>query len=248
MVFRLLHDPGVHETKIRAHFRSRVQYDGAPVFEHPLLLLGFTNRCGSNLLAGYLRERPGLAGFHEQLNFDFVMAHSAREGIRNFPDYIRHFASKHPRHGFKASVDQIAMLYRFGITRMYPSVRVLHIQRRDLLAQAVSYSIADQTKQWISKHRKQAEAVYDRTDIDNRILGFSNQNGAMRVAPQVFGFEYECLDYEDLSENALGTVKRACRFFGVKPPGALGAPWIERQANEVNRSFIERYRRDIHPG
>ncbi|WP_071673680.1 Stf0 family sulfotransferase [Nioella nitratireducens] len=248
MIFNILHDQGIHEKKLSKYFGRHAVYDGPQVFEYPLLLLGFTNRCGSNLLAGYLRSLPEFSGFNEQLNFDSVMRWSNREGVRTFPDYIQHVSRKKPRYGFKASADQIAMLFRFGITRMYPSVRVLHIRRRDVLAQAVSYSIADQTKQWISSHEKQGEASYDRKDIEGRLNGFARQNEALRIAAQVFGYAYESVDYEDLTADSLGTVQKACRFFGTAEPEALGAPWVERQGDSVNQRFIELYCRDVFPG
>ena len=52
-----LRTPGRHETTIKRQFGSRVRFEGtAPVFDKPLILMAFTNRCGSHLLADYLRQ------------------------------------------------------------------------------------------------------------------------------------------------------------------------------------------------
>ena len=44
-----------HEKVLRKLFGAKCAYDGRMVFDTPLMLIAFTNRCGSNLLADYLR-------------------------------------------------------------------------------------------------------------------------------------------------------------------------------------------------
>jgi len=244
MIFKTISAECSHEKTLRKLFRANCAYDGPAVFGAPLMLIGFTNRCGSNLLASYLRTAKGVAGFHEQLNHDAVTRVSRDRGIESFPDYIRHVSKGSERHGFKAGVEQVAMLYRLGITKMYPSVRVLHITRRDTLSQAVSFSIADKTKQWAAWQPRQSEARYDRADIDRRLDWIALQNESMRVAAKVFGFSYGQITYEDLVTTPADVVIRASRFFGLTPPETLPPPGLTRQAGGVNAEFIARYLRD----
>jgi len=245
MIFKTISAECSHEKVLRKLFRANCAYDGPVVFDAPLMLIGFTNRCGSNLLAGYLRAAGGVAGFQEQLNHDVVAKLSRERGIESFPDYIRHVSKGTARHGFKAGVEQVAMLHRLGITKMYPSVRVLQITRRDTLAQAVSFSIADQTKQWVSWQPRQSEPRYDRADIDRRLDWIALQNESMRVAAKVFGFSHGHVTYEDLVWTPGDVVTRAARFFGLEPPEALPEPKLIRQADAVNAGFIQRYLDDV---
>jgi trehalose 2-sulfotransferase len=248
MIFETISAECSHEKILRKFYREKCAYDGPTVFSAPLLLIGFTNRCGSNLLAGYLRAAKGVAGFQEQLNHDTVVNVSRAQAIKSFPDYIRHVSKGAERHGFKASVEQVAMLYRLGIAQMYPSVRVLHITRRDTLSQAVSFSIADQTKQWTARQAKQSDAYYGKADIDRRLDWIAIQNESMRVAAKVFGFRYGHITYEDLVASPLEVVARSAGFFGLTAPETLPEPKLTRQADAVNTEFIAHYLRDVwHP-
>lgn len=245
MIFKTISQECSHEKALRKHFRTQCTYDGPVAFKAPLMLIGFTNRCGSNLLAGYLRAAKGVAGFQEQLNHDVVAKVSREQGIESFADYIRHVSNRTARHGFKAGVEQVAMLYRLGIARMYPSVRVLHITRRDTLAQAVSFSIADQTKQWVSWQPRKSEPRYDRADIDRRLDWIALQNESMRVASRIYGFAYGHVTYESLVRSPSEAVDRAATFFGLQPPETLPKPRLARQADAVNADFTERYLKDV---
>lgn len=245
MIFKTISQECSHEKILRKLFRARCTYDGPVVFDAPLMLIGFTNRCGSNLLAGYLRAASGAAGFQEQLNHDVVTKVAREQGIDSFADYIRHVSKRAARHGFKAGVEQVAMLHRLGIARMYPSVRVLHITRRDTLAQAVSFSIADQTKQWASWQPRRSEPRYDRADIDRRLDWIALQNEAMRVASRIYGFAYGQITYENLVRSPPEAVTRAATFFGLEPPETLPKPGLTRQADAVNADFIDRYLKDV---
>jgi hypothetical protein len=77
-----------HEKVLRKLFGAKCAYDGRMVFNAPLMLIGFTNRCGSNLLADYLRAaraatffgleppetlpKPGLTRQADAVNADFI--------------------------------------------------------------------------------------------------------------------------------------------------------------------------------
>ncbi len=245
MIFETIANKCSHEKVLSKYFKAGCYHDGTVEFASPLLLIGFTNRCGSNLLGGYMRALDGIGGFQEQLNHDAVKNLSSKQGLRTFPDYIRHVSKGARQYGFKASVEQVGMLYRFGIARMYPSVRVLHVVRNNTLAQAVSFSIADQTKQWTIRQKKVADARYDRKDISRRLDWISSQNQAMRLAAQVFNFSYETITYEDLVANPQQAITKAGAFFGAPPPATVPVPALTRQADEINDAFIGRYLADI---
>jgi len=245
MIFKAISQECSHEKILQKLFRANCTYDGPVVFSDPLMLLGFTNRCGSNLLAAYLRAAKGVTGFQEQLNHDVVANVSREAGIDSLAGYMLYVSKGAARYGFKAGVEQVAMLHRLGITKMYPSVRVLHITRHDTLAQAVSFSIADQTKQWVSWQPRKSEPRYDQADVDRRLDWIALQNESMRVAARVFDFAYGQITYESLVRSPVEAVTRAAAFFDLEPPKTLPKPRLTRQADAVNAAFIGRYLKDV---
>ncbi|WP_435165460.1 Stf0 family sulfotransferase [Falsirhodobacter sp. 1013] len=245
---KFLAQGGVHEVEIRRHFRGRVAYQGTgPVFDHPLYLLAFSNRSGSNLLADYLRTTPIFSGFYEQLNYSTVFQQAERWNATTFPDFIRQSAEvlSEPgkMHGFKASWDQILMLHRFRIPAMYQGVRVIHITREDLLGQAISYHIAHQTKRWTSEQTGlDVEPVFNFAQIDHLISATQMSANAIQALCTIFGLPRMHLTYEDLVRRPRRAVLRVGTFAGADlSDWKLRKPAIERQADALNDMFRARF-------
>lgn len=241
--------PGPHERRVNALFGKGARFDGSePVFESPLYLLAFVNRSGSNLLAEYLRMTPGLSGFREQLNHATVERQSRKLGVTGFPDYLRAISagavSRGLAHGFKASWDQILMLHRLGILRMYPEVRVIHIQREDVVAQAVSYLIARQTREWSSRHEGRAERAceFDADGISRLIGTIMESDRKVAQVCALFELPRRTVCYEDLVDDPQGVVRSIGTFTGQDLSGwSPRAPGISRQASALNEAFRRRY-------
>ena len=86
-ILKILKTPGVHENTVRALFHGhQIHFDGdVPEFENPLVLLGFMNRSGSNLLGIYLRDVPGFSGFSEDLNSVTIQNQCKLKNLNAFP-------------------------------------------------------------------------------------------------------------------------------------------------------------------
>ena len=128
----------VHEAGIRAIFQNRVAWSGtAPVIDRPLLVLAFTNRSGSNLLADYLRQTGQVAGIGEYLNQETVARQADRYGIDSVPAYLQNLAGRlcsgGQQFGVKASAEQLQLLIEGGLLGMFRSASVVHIHRDDLM-------------------------------------------------------------------------------------------------------------------
>lgn len=250
-ILSFLSQTGVHEKHLRKFFDGRVVYDGPPVYDHPLYCIGFFNRSGSNLLAGYLRATPYFAGFHEQLNFDTVQNQAANFGAESFPDFLRAATDERAAgrfvYGFKASADQLMMLQRFGIPKMYAGgLRIIHILREDLIGQAVSYQIASQTQKWTSRQAgvgDAAEVTFNAKQITHLISAALESNNAIAAFADIFGHPRLQVGYEDLVADPRREIDRIAAFAGrgearwpIKPPA------IEQQASEINDRFRDQYR------
>ncbi|WP_045388311.1 Stf0 family sulfotransferase [Falsirhodobacter sp. alg1] len=250
-IVKFLSQGGVHEKEIRRHFRGRVQYEGTgPVFDHPLYLMAFSNRSGSNLLAEYLRTTPLFSGFHEQLNHTTVCKQAERWGAETFPDLIRlgteHLNEGRFMHGYKASWDQIVMLHRFNIPAMYTGVRVIHITRDDLLGQAISYHIASQTKRWTSVQKgEEIDPVYDTRQIAHLITSSQMSANAIQTLCSVFDIPRLHVTYEEVTRRPRRVVMRIGKFADADlTDWSPGKPKIQRQADRLNDIFRTRFIED----
>ena len=244
--------PGGHERWLLEHFGSESYYTGTrPVFDHPLYCVLFTNRCGSNLLCDYLRQTPMFSGFTEMLNATTVAQICQQRQIRTFPEYIIQVSNLHrgPNsiYGFKASVEQLAMLIRCNINNMYQGgIRVIHISRQDSLGQAISYQIALQTKAWVSGERHAQAAQDIRCDPEglNRIMEeirLSNLATEMLCTAQ--SLRRISVYYEDLVKDPAYVLAKISAFCDQDPSSwHPQPPSLSQQANEVNQAFRSQYR------
>lgn len=244
-LFHSLSTPGTHETQISELFGGRMSFEGSqPVFNKPLTILAFTNRSGSNLMADYLRQTRKYSGFSEALNWDEVKLAKSKADITSFPDYISSLVDRAPAHalwGVKASWDQMAMLSRTNIYSMFPSVRVVHVVRNDLLAQAVSHWIAHQTGKWTSFHKgKDTAPVFDHAAIERILMSVQKANCYVNCISRAMKWHRIALLYESLLADPRHMIERVAKFTGVslddwKPD----EPKISMQRGDTNAEFSQ---------
>jgi LPS sulfotransferase NodH len=189
----------MHEKKIR-HFLDYCRYQGGQKVEKRLVILGFVNRSGSNMIGDLLAGLDGVSGFREQLNHQQVKKFCTNKKITNFPEYILNIATKQDGHtfGIKASADQIRMLARWNIDDMFRDVKMIHVMRNDVVAQAVSLHFARYTQQWSVRHTGKDVAVpYDYNSILNKITAINDQNSDLRLTCSVLNIPVHTVLYED---------------------------------------------------
>lgn len=240
---------GNHQREIEKLFPGRVHYrDDQPLLSFPLVVMAFTNRCGSTLLGEYLRLTGNFVGFYEHLNGFAVKNMVEGTKAESFPDHIAALATpqgKTPRaYGVKASWDQMLMLLRWRIDAMFSSVHVIHVERQDVLAQAVSFSIADQTKQWMSTQEGTGVTPhYEATDIKGRLDGIGLGNKLIRQICSVYGLDTLNTRYEDLLADPVAELSRIHKWLGIPLRRLdLGKARLRKQGNHTNAAFIERFR------
>lgn len=248
--FEMLGEIGSHETQISEHFNGRTRFDGdAPIFDSPLILLGFVNRSGSNLLADYLRQTRRFGGFHEDLNAITVKKRSQRLGEHSFPEFFQSLAAERLRRrkafGVKASWQQIAMLLRWNIPAMFSGVRLVHITRHDSLAQAVSYHIADKTRAWTSENNISADdhdISFDLAIIRRLLVETERANEMIRLLSAVADLPYHGVAYDDLVKEPGRVVQGIADFCGCDLGGWVpDAPKLQKQANEINEQLVSEF-------
>lgn len=241
-----------HEKEISRIFNGATQFSSAePLFEKPLTILCFTNRSGSNLLAEYLRITRNFAGLREQLNHDIVKKAADKTGVATFPDYVTDLARDSiddaKSFGFKASWNQLLMLLHWNIPAMFSGLNVIHIERKDIVAQAVSYSIANQTKQWKSTIKKEAaQPEYDFSDILKRLDNAGFGNKMIRQICSVYELKHISVIYEDLVADPVMTLARLHKETGLPlQQFNIGARALEKQAGHINQEFSTRFKQEF---
>ncbi|WP_378951186.1 Stf0 family sulfotransferase [Mesorhizobium sp. ANAO-SY3R2] len=251
MINELFFTPGIHESSALAVFDGAVKYSGDPIYPFPLYLIGFTNRSGSNLIAEHLQSTGQFSGLQERFNWDAMPIDAAEFGAKSFPEFVTMIVDRGlvpgTVYGFKAGWDQIAMLLRWRIDTMFSGgVRVIHTIRRDLLEQAVSFSIADQTKRWTSlvEGEPDASPVFRFEDIEGRVAGAAQANQLIAYLCSLFEIPRLEAYYEEFAADPIPSIHRIGEFAGLDL-----SQWVptetrlKKQADDTNIQFIERFRK-----
>lgn len=260
---RLLHtlaQPGRHERALHGLFNGRLGFEGEkPEFARPLIIVAFTNRSGSNLVCDYLSQTGRIGGAGEFLNHDEVARRVKAKGLDNLPDYVRNlvaeFAGPHKALAIKASWDQLAMLLRARIPSMFPKTYVLHCQRNDTLAQAVSYAIALRTGRWISRQAgngtQPSELMADPPlkEIERQIDYFHRANLLIRLLCDAHELRRWDIGYERLCQDKGAHLAIALRAAELVARGWLpSTPKLEQQAGPVNSELAAAFLARVRAG
>ena len=249
-----LRNPGIHEKKIKRYFGKLTVPPETGSFEDNVAVMAFINRSGSSVVSEYLRATGAFSGFGEPLNQELVIERAKKFGITSFAAYLDWLMANIHRpgtqFGMKASWDQIVMLLRSGaIPRYFSNIRWIFVQRRDVLAQAISFSIATQTRQWHSFQERESGArqpEYDFEDIRHRVESIANNYTAIQCLLSLNGLVPYYLVYEDFLVDPISETRKLAAFLGAEDvsvnPSRLR---MEKQGNEVNEQFRLRFIEDF---
>lgn len=122
-------------------------------------------------------------------------------------------------------------------------LRLLHLRRDDVVAQAVSWARAEQTGYWHNGDVPIAEPAFDLDQIDELVRTIYEHNAAWRSWFAEQAVRPYAISYEDLIVDPQDTVQGILDHLDIKPPATWRPAWTTaRQADEVNAEWIRRYR------
>ncbi len=250
--------PGVLRARIDAEHAGPIvaalgPLDGGASVAMPasaLLLLCFTNRCGSNYLAALLAATGAFNEAGEFFNAETVLHHAGQLRLGSLRAYMAALPRVvGPPGGWlaaKASLDQLIMLADAGILDGFAG-RVVYVllERRDRLGQAISRCIAGQNRRWTTGHAAavpDAALVYHRSAIEAEMArvalacyGFYGFFAANHIVPLHLAYE-ECVTDPAGAVAAIGDLTGQRGL--LADPARVG---IGRQANAVNADWRARY-------
>ncbi|MBM70851.1 MAG: hypothetical protein CME43_15400 [Haliea sp.] len=244
--------PGEHEQEILKLYGSLEVPESVQTLAKEVCVMLFSNRSGSSLICDYMRATGKFSGMGEPLNHPLVVSRSEAHGIESFYSYLEwlmtHVHEPNTMFGMKASADQALMLIKSGaITACYGHVYWLVAKRRDVLAQAVSHSIAAQTGQWASFHDGSAvDPEYSYSDIKTQVLSVIESNQKIDIFCDYMGIDPVEIFYEDFLISPPENTVALAESLGFKDVEVdLGQLRRNKQAGSRNREFMERFKRDL---
>lgn len=231
--FLLDYDPGIHEREIMRYFASRVAGRPRPTAPRPdqqpesVLIIAFSNRSGSNLLAEALAASGLVNRAHESFNFDCVIDTCEQTGLTDLASYLAHLNPSFDDPAslaIKLSWDQLFFLRRVGVIPHYwPRVRFVWILRDDLMAQALSHLVAERTGGWSGTYPEHALtrvlAELTPEDLVRKLeeITFAHRQFATYFA--LHGIEPVIVDYDELAADPESEALRVLDRLGLIPTG-----------------------------
>jgi len=216
-------------------------------------MLCFTNRCGSNYLSKLLASDNYYNFAGENLNYDVVF--DAGYTLKNIYQYLiflfRATLSAHNQFSIKLSVGQFVLLKNLDLlSPLLKKLKVIHIYREDIVAQAVSHDIALQTNQWMSTQSAiKTDLDYRPTSIVNIASRIIFENSTLLFLFKLFEVNYFSLSYENLLRAQEVVLKDLSDFLGHATQINYDMVDLKKQSSEVNDDFVKRFYLDVNaPG
>lgn len=226
-------------------------YDHAPFIGTPrLYLIASTPRSGSHFLGHSLLETGALGSPLEYFHPQHLRRWMEILGTKDFKATMARLVARRTSpsgwFGVKAHWQQFAPIAgNEAVLRFLGIETYIEIRRRDRIAQAISYVIAQQTQAWISFHDSKAEPRYDFGAIrkaaevlDQSVADWRNFFDAQGITPLT-------VEYEDLTTDPATAVDRIMAHCGVSRTGAEPRWQPRRQASDINARWQERYLADL---
>jgi trehalose 2-sulfotransferase len=215
------------------------------------IFICFTNRCGSNFLADVLASTNFFPHAGEFFNWDTVIRYSQNKQLHSFDDYCLNLIEHTQKNKFfisKIGWQQLILLSKFGqIPNIFDSPKFIWIRRKDILSQAVSLSIANQTKKWASFQAETGiNPEYRKNEILTIIKGFNEENLMFTNYFNLFNASVLEIVYEDFCDNLEPHVKKIFKFADQKfhSPN-LDKIHVKIQRDEINEEFKTKFLTDI---
>ncbi len=222
--------------------------------EKPAVMIAMTPRTGSTHLCAALAQTEGVAPPAEIFNPRnwVVQAEMARRGVVLFADYVRSFnADSGPCFFFKTSWQDFSP-FAAGYRQIFPNLRVVYLDRKDVIAQAVSLYRAAESGTWhVPRGDTPAkeEATLDHLNLAHISTWLETIEAEKRGWKRFFAAEGMTpmrLFYEDFATDVTKAVAAIADFLGLPLNQEIGPEvGFQKLGDAVSEAWVERARRHV---
>jgi LPS sulfotransferase NodH len=238
-----------HREELICEFGSLApRFDFIPPRINYLLVL-FTNRCGSNFLSQILASTGWFNEAGEFFNAETVREHARAQKLGSLQEYFSFLVKLVSQNGWIASkltVDGLEVLAEAGIlTGILQQSHFILIERQNKIAQAVSRVIAAQNQSWTSEQIKRVSddhLEYSRSRIQDELGQIELETAWLYRFLRDVGAAPSHIAYEALVTTPQAHLDELTARLQL--PKLTYDPTrvrIARQANTINRSWIEAF-------
>jgi LPS sulfotransferase NodH len=138
------------------------------------------------------------------------------------------------------------------LDRAFGRTRLVYLRRDDVVAQAVSWLRAEQTDTWYvggggeiggNGGGSGRSPTFDAAGIDRLVRLIEEHNAGWEEWFAASGVRPHRIRYEDLDADMVGVTRGTLDFLGLDlPDGHAIVPQHQRQADQLNDQWIDRYR------
>jgi LPS sulfotransferase NodH len=180
-------------------------------------------------------------GPYDQLLHRIVRAGRSPTGVFGAKVHWTQFDALLARLGGRAGPDAAVLDRHFG------PVRIVYLDRRDSLRQAISWYLAIATNRWWSVTRDRepaaaAEVAYDFDAIKSLWWLLRDSKLAWLAWFAANGIEPVTVTYESLAADYRGTLRSLTRRLGHQAPPEIPPPRLTRQAGDLTDRWVRAYR------
>lgn len=219
-------------------------------------LIACTSRSGSRLLSQSLALYG--ADVQEYFQYNAVIKHCQKRGISDLREYCCFLAKKYGStgvFGVKGAFYAASTLMLLGeFPQNLQHWKFVHLERTNMVRQAVSLCIAELSGSWTSKmpaKREVSDADYDHARLADLVDSILAVDCAWKKFFAVFGISPMRLTYEELTSDPENSVARVADFLGLeKAPGASEIQLeldstVKSQTTNLNQIWEERFREEV---
>jgi trehalose 2-sulfotransferase len=209
-------------------------------------------RSGSNRLCELLASTGVLGrpadyfnghGFRARGHLDYPLEREAQ-----FAQVLERGCTANGVYGLKMFASGFDRVARTRWNERLPKLRYLHLERRDLLGQAISDVRANQTLQFRSTAEVRRELHYDRDAIATSLIQFAQQHARLSLFFARNGIEPLRLTYENVVAQPQSQIDAIASWLGETGPARIDPArlQLEVQRDDVNRRWRERFLAESH--
>lgn len=205
-------------------------------------LLCTEHRSGSTLLCELLQS-TGKLGCPDEYLKDHKLCFKLERDPTLFEDILSRATSTNGVYGIKVFGQQFDVSAKARWIEHLPSLQFIHLERTDILGQAISFVKATQTDQYWSRSNQKRKPVYDRRAIERHLVRAAENQARWRCYFARNGINPLLITYEQLVTDPQGSVEAVARHIGIDEPVLIaqrGDP-LAIQRDETSRHWRDRF-------